>query len=261
MNFKYWKDLFENKNFMDRLTGKMLSDLFSRVHEFADYPFTGWNVYQLYETLRGEVIDSIRAVIIEYFDKFTHQHSKDGNSRTIHYYDGWKTNKAFKIGKKVIMPMYTSKFDWIGSFYCPYKTREKLADLEKTFDYLAGTLTTSHAKLDELLTAAAREGITENIKLKHFSVTFYKAGTCHITFNDSEIVHKWNVFAGQHHKWLPPGYGEKPYQRMTPEERRTVDSFEGRESYEKTMRNPNRLFRIDPARFLPAPQPETAAAV
>ncbi len=66
-------------------------------------------------------------------------------------------------------------------------------------------------------------------------MTFYKKGTCHITFTNEELLKKFNIFGSQKKGWLPPSYGKKHYSEMDKEEKAVIDEFEGEVSYNKTM--------------------------
>ena len=85
--------------------------------------------------------------------------------------------------------------------------------------------------------AAKEEQQTKNIKLKYGSVTFYKKGTCHIVFENEELLKKFNIFGSQPKGWLPPSYGKKRYSDMDPEEQAVVDSFEGEKAYNEVINN------------------------
>ena len=77
-------------------------------------------------------------------------------------------------------------------------------------------------------------------------------GTCHIEFKDEELLKKFNIFAARQNNWLPQEYGRKHYQQMTPEEKETIDSFEGGESsYESTMLNAD-YFIYNPNQEIPS---------
>ena len=81
-------------------------------------------------------------------------------------------------------------------------------------------------------------GETKGIQLKYFTVTFYKKGTCHITFSNDDLLKKFNVFGSQKKGWLPPTYGKKQYKDMTVEEKVVVKEFDGSESeYNKVIQN------------------------
>ena len=70
-----------------------------------------------------------------------------------------------------------------------------------------------------------------NIDTKFFTVTLYKKGTCHLVFKDEALLKKFNLYVGRKNRWLPDGYGSKPYEAMDTEEQAIVDSFEGKDSY------------------------------
>ena len=91
---------------------------------------------------------------------------------------------------------------------------------------------------DELraaLKAAEESGQTRNIQLHYFKVTFYKKGTAHIEFTNTDVLKSFNLYAGQKKGWLPPTYGKKNYHDMPAADRKVVDSFEGEESYTDTL--------------------------
>lgn len=112
----------------------------------------------------------------------------------------------------------------------------KLRDMEKCFNYLDGGLTDA-IDMEESLKFAEEYDETKNIQLKYFTVTFYKKGTCHISFNNEELLKKFNIFGSQRKGWLPPCYGKKTYKDMTAEEKRVVNEFEGEKDYSSVMNN------------------------
>lgn len=92
--------------------------------------------------------------------------------------------------------------------------------------------------LGEAIEKAAEEGQTKNIEFNFFDVTFYKRGTAHIVFKNMDVLKRLNIFAGQKKAWLPPVYGKKAYQEMSPKEKAVIDEFEGEESYREVFSQP-----------------------
>lgn len=235
---KYWNALFENKKFIGQLTGNLRRDFYNKVEELKDYDFSLYNIYELKTDMQKKVVKGIEDTIIELFDELSNKHHwYDEMSKNIHYYNGWKTNKAWIINKKVIIPL-NGYDNWYYSKFYPtnYKVIEKLQDMEKCFNYLDGGLTDA-VDLEESLKFAEEYGETKNIQLKYFTVTFYKKGTCHITFNNEELLKKFNIFGSQHKGWLPPSYGKKSYKDMTSEEKAVVNEFEGEKEYKRVLSN------------------------
>lgn len=232
---KYWTALFNNPMFIGKLTGNLRTDFYNRIEDLKNYEFSLYNIYELKIEMSKKVAKGIEETILELFDEFSHKHYWDkDNSSNIHYYNGWKTNKSWYINDKIIVPL--SGFDSFWNKYRPtdYKVKEKLQDIEKCFNYLDGGLTEA-VDLEESLQFAEEYGETKNIVLKYFNITFYKKGTCHITFTNPELLKKFNIFGSQKKGWLPPSYGKKQYKDMTPEEKSVVNEFEGEKEYSKVM--------------------------
>ena len=236
---KYWRALFKNPNFVGLLTENLQTDLYNRIDELKDYDFSMYNIMTLKIQMSNELAKGVEDTILSLFEELGNKYSYiDETSKNIHYYNGWKTNKAWKINKKVIIPL--TGYGFWGDRYEPtnYETLNKLQDVEKCFNYLDGGLTDA-IDLKESLSFAEQYGETKNIQLKYFTVTFYKKGTCHIVFNNNELLNKFNIFGSQRKGWLPPSYGKKQYKDMTPDEKAVVKEFNGTEAeYNKIVQNP-----------------------
>ena len=235
---KYWRALFKNPDFVGLLTANLQTDLQNRINELRDYDFSMFNIMTLKVQMSNELVKGVEDTILNLFEELGNKyHYYDETSKNIHYYNGWKTNKAWKINKKVIIPL--TGYGFFGDRYKPtqYQTLNKLQDIEKCFNYLDGGLTDA-VDLKQSLDFAEQYGETKNIQLKYFTVTFYKKGTCHIVFNNDELLKKFNIFGSQKKGWLPPSYGKKQYKDMTTEEKTVVNEFDGNETeYNKTMKN------------------------
>lgn len=83
--------------------------------------------------------------------------------------------------------------------------------------------------------AVQKSGQTRDIECKYFNLTFYKKGTCHITFTNERLLKKFNIFGSQRKGWLPKGYAKRRYEEMNTKEQSVIESFEGRESYNESL--------------------------
>ena len=230
---KYWRAIFQQKTFTEKLTGNLLQELYDNVRQLMDYDFSVYNILTLVIKMNAKVVGGIEDTIVELFDDWTRK-SWNEDSPNRHYYDGWKTNDCFSVRKKVIIPFYDAYDSWDKRFRA-YRVIQKFRDIEKVFDFLDSGRTTWAGSLDGALKKAEETGDTRNIDTKYFTATFYKKGTAHLVFKDNDLLEKFNLFAGQKKGWLPPCYGKKKYSDMTPSERHVVDSFQGRERYEQVM--------------------------
>jgi len=237
---KYWKALFQNPKFIGQLTNNLQSEFYNKINELCDYDFSLYNIYQLKIDIPKKVASGIEDTILKLFDEFSNKyHYYDEMSKNIHYYNGWKTNKAWIINKKVIIPLNGYRdlqFSWGGFKPTYYETVRKLQDIEKCFNYLDGGLTEA-VDLEKSLKFAEEYGETKNIQLKYFTITFYKKGTCHIVFNNEELLKKFNIFGSQRKGWLPPSYGKKSYKDMTAEEKEEMKKIVGEKEYNKVLEN------------------------
>ena len=261
VRIKYWNALFTDS----RITGKMTSNLsqqfLNKVNELKDYDFSMFNIRHMQALMSRELIHGIEECIIKLFDELSHKYSYIGEtSNNIHYYNGWKTNEAWKVNKKVIIPFY-SAFGRYGiregdSNPTNYDCYQKLSDIEKALNYLDGGKTWN-LNLHSCLAAAERDGRNKNIVTKYFTMTFYKKGTCHLIFRDEELLKKFNIFGSQMKGWLPPAYGKKKYAEMDEAERTVVDEFEGEASYSETLANSD-YYLFDAANILAIEDHEAA---
>lgn len=243
---KYWDALFSNPKFTRNMTSNLSQEYHQKVSELVNYDFSVYNIRCIQIDMQQNLIKGIEDCIVELFDKLSYQYSySDELSKNIHYYNGWKTNKAWYINKKVILPFMDAFCSYNGKFRPGYEVRDKLMDIEKALNYLDGGLT-SCIDMNRQLDYAEKYGITKKITLKYFTVTFYKKGTCHIEFTNEDLLKKLNIFGSQQKRWLPPGYGKKTYQQMDPQEKAVIDEFEGAESYQNTIANA-KYFLYDPS--------------
>lgn len=234
VRLKYWEALLSNPKFVGRLTSKLQEDYRKKVDSFANYDFSEFNIMTLSAEMNAQIKTGIEQEIITMFDTLTHEHSWYPETlKNRHYFDGWATNKAHKIGKKVIIPCYGIYDAWDG-LPRVYNAQKELADIERVLNFLDGNMT-AEVNLEQTLETNFKQGITKNIPLKYFKATLYKKGTVHLVFTCPELIERFNIYAAQQKAWLPPCYGKKKYKDMTSGEKAVIDSFQGENAYAEVM--------------------------
>ena len=229
----YWEQLFDLPQIRDAMTQTMQNDYRKRLNDLRHYDFSPYNILTVREEISRNIVANIESEIIRLFDDWTGTHYSD-YSKNIHYYNGWCTNSAYKVDKRVIFRCNAYSV-YSGDFYPTY-TADKIANIEKTLHFLDTNGTAYNGDyLRATLKAAEDSGQTTKIKLHYFNATFYKKGTCHIEFTNADVLKSFNIFASQKKGWLPPSYGKKAYHDMSAADRAVVDSFEGETSYNDTM--------------------------
>lgn len=247
---RYWRELFDLPELRQKMTSAMQDEYHGTIERMKDYEFSQFNIQQVVNQIMGQIVTGVEEAIVKCFDKLSAEHSyhSDVQNENVHYYNGWKTNKAHYVNSKCIIPTYGCfargyKPDKYGRYKDTLEGLDArgcfqvLSDLEKALDYLDKG-ETSHYNLEHELQMAAECGKT-TVHCKYFMVTFYKKGTCHIKFHDQKIVDRLNIYVGRQRAWLPPTYGSVHYDQMDDESKRVVDEFQGREKYEAVINCPN----------------------
>lgn len=262
VRLKYWRALFSNKQFTGRLTSELRQKYNEQIERMGDYEFSAFNIKQIALEIQSQMTQGVEKAIMDLFEKLTYTHTYDPDfSSNRHYYNGWVTNKAWKIGKKCIIPTY-GMFSWYknrGESFYVSEAYKVISDIEKAFDYLDGGRT-DEIDLEARLKAASLDGKTRNIECKYFKVDLFKKGTTHIKFypESMALVDRLNIYASQKKGWLPPRYGKARYKDMKPEEKAVVDSFHGdgkdgsgEKAYTTVMANAA-FYLAEPTQQLPA---------
>lgn len=244
-----WERLFDLPELKNRMTADMYSEYQSTISEMKDYEFSEFNILQVLERIQNQLGEAAEDAIMKCFDKLSNKHAYNENieNENIHYFNGWKTNKAHYVNNKCIIPTWGCfATEWKSDKYGRYKDVmteldpegcfRTLDDLEKALNYIDKGETTP-CNLYTSLKVAAINGKT-TVQCKYFDVKFYKKGTCHIKFREQKILDRLNIFAARNRMWLPPTYGKVRYKDMESEDRRVVDEFMGKEKYDKLMENP-----------------------
>src|SRR5205085_1270753 len=127
---KYWALLLNDPRFNGLYTSNILNELHAKLNELRDYDFTLFNIQALIEEMRGKIVEGIEASILALFDKLTRKFAYDESIQNgnVWFYNGWKSNKAHKVNRKVILPMYAleSGFDRLRFHY---RTPDELRDM------------------------------------------------------------------------------------------------------------------------------------
>ncbi len=233
VRYKYWYELLHEPFFMEGLPSSAKKEYFNEIQKLVKNEFSIPNICEVRLDILRKTAQAIENSIIALFDKFTYKYSM-GCEKNVHYFNGWKSNDAFIINKKIVVP-YLKSYDLFEKFNIDYETIEFLRDVEKIFAYFDADPTPSN--LGFYCEEYTRRGQNRKCKFKYFDVDFFKKGTAHITFKDDELLKKFNIYGCMKKGWLPPSYGKKSYNEMAEEEKNVVDEFEGANEYAKVFAN------------------------
>lgn len=243
LRYKYWDMMLSQKELTSRMTSQIQNEYHDKIRELQDYDFSRPNVERVIRDISAQLSKGAEDAIMDLFETLSAKHSWYPESeKNIHYFNGWASNKAHKVNKKVILPIngYYARYDGTKKIEA-YKFAQTIGDLERALSYLDGE--GSICRIDPYGVANLAEQRQQNtVTFSYFDATFYKKGTCHIKFHPYAqiLVDRLNIFAARNKAWLPPCYGRKRYDQMNEAERAVVDDFQGREAYEKVMSDPSR---------------------
>ena len=234
---KYWSELLSNPIFFGNLPTNLQNEYRNQVNDLCKYDFNVSNICDVKLDILRNTADGFQKAILDLFEKLTYSYSMECEGN-IHYFNGWKTNKAYVINRKVIAPVYA--YDSIfGKFKYTYGNAmfTLLSDIEKIFNYFDGGETTCNRKLSSSLEYYEDNQETKNLQFKYFTINVYKKGTIHIKFTNPELLKKFNLYGCMRKGWLPPSYGKKAYKDMTDEEKAVIDDFQGEMEYSHVFQN------------------------
>jgi hypothetical protein len=232
---RFWRKTLDISEVQNRLTAKKQEEFETLLNERSFMDFTESNIRQFILNLIGSHERTLMDSVLEVFDRFTIRHAYDEKLQTenIHYFNGWKTNKAFKVSRRVIIPVYGtcgSAFkNWNAKWALNYGAASKLRDIDIVMNYFDGA--PGYVSISKALEDAFSRGQSTKIESTYFTMNAYQKGTLHMTFNDENILRRFNVAACRGKNMLPQDYGAKKYAEASVEEKAVIDSFEGERSY------------------------------
>lgn len=230
----FWRKILDLDEVRKRMTEKRRKEFEDGLFKRSHMDFTENNIRSFVLNIIGNYEKTMTDAVVEIFDLMTLRHCYEGgiNEKNIHYFNGWKTNKSFKVGKKIVIPIgYNSDafVSWSGHWKVDYNAERKLNDIDIVMNYFDGM--EDYISIAKALDEAFKTGQTSGVKSTYFTATAHKKGTIHLTFNDEKILRRFNVAACKGKGWLPKGYGEHPLNMLSYEDADIVRSFENEKSY------------------------------
>lgn len=192
-----WQMVFSKTKISHIITSKVQEDFQAHQDEYGFMPFTAENIENLFDQLFQNKDEIMTNCIIEAFDLMTKYHKEN----RVHI-EGWKTNDAWKVNKKVILPNFIDVWYRDGkTVHLDWHAYRKLADIEKALCFIAGK---KHEDILNIQQSADHNlGWGEPGDSEFFTFRCYKKGTIHLIFKDEFIYQQFNIIACKGKNWLP----------------------------------------------------------
>jgi len=238
----YWTKTLYLQEVISRMTSKQKDEFYASVKTNQSMEFTENNIRSFVLNIINAYPSVVQDAISKLFDKFTIAHTYHGtvDETNVHYFNGWKTNKAFKVNKKIIIPFYSGYGD--TAFYdnilhqwkLYYNIENDLNDIDIVMNYFDGKAP-NYSTIANRLKEAFSHWVNSTSSTYFSKITAHRKGTLHLTFADDDILRRFNIEAAKGKNWLPRDYGVKPYAQLDYETQQVVDSFEGKKSYMQNL--------------------------
>ena len=197
----YWSLVLDTDEFRELLTNEAIQKLNRQIAVAQSMELNYANIRMLLTAIYANRDDMLIESIVSIFKKITRYHMNEYSSN-IHYYNGWKTNDAYRINKKIIIPVshgfdnYDFGTTW-GSDEVAYKhittdVRNWIDDIIKALQLIDPAVNNEFQAISE------REFENEWLRFKMFL-----NGNIHVWFNDLKLLDKLNYLCGQYFNWIP----------------------------------------------------------
>ncbi len=215
-----WQKVFELTKMRNLMSAKVKADFDKQKEEMLRMAFSEENITGAVLALLENGPEILRRCVLEAFDLMTAFDKKN----KIHV-EGWKTNDAWKVNRKVIVPVSVwESFNWWAERGdIPWSYQDKLDDIDRALAYLEGR------KLEDVL--AVRQAVKafaypvvsdpgaytekrranpdwtgQKFHSEFFELVGYKKGTLHMVFRDKSLWERFNLEAARGKNWLPDDY-------------------------------------------------------
>lgn len=181
-----WKVIL-NKIGIERLMTSSIREQFQRnINSQYLIDLTEENVYNLVKMLLFNGQNILKQSVVDVFDYFTKYHEENRC-----HVEGWKTNSAWKVNKKVILPHAIKNESWYDYYRVEYSSR--FTDVERAMCYVLGR------RFEDLDSYFMLQNQIEQVKIgdsslhssHFFDFRCYKKGTIHLYFKKEE---EWALF-------------------------------------------------------------------
>jgi hypothetical protein len=230
-----WSDIMDDKAISKYLTSDKIKEYRQTLSKFGDMDVTIGNLRTFVAHISDGYQGTLTSTIEKLFDDFTMNYSYYPECKSnVHLYNGWKSNNAFRINNKIVIPNmnifdnYSGRLrDGLAHGHAGY-----LADIEKVLSYFDKNKSIEDKQdVVSRVNAKMTKDEHKNIVCKYFTLNFYKKGTMHIQFTHLEVLRRFNIFIGKNRNYLPHDYSTKPYSDMNEEYVEVVSNFEGASQY------------------------------
>src|SRR5690625_4618317 len=197
----YWALILDTDDFRGLLTNEAIQKLNRQIEAANEMEINLANIRMLLTALGANQRDILTESIVSIFEKITRYHMNE-YSTNIHYYDGWKTNDAYRINKKIIIPIKHGfeSFDFgrrtgsseVSYEYIGWDVKRWIEDIVKALRLIDPSVSSEFEAISD------KEFENDTLRFRMFL-----NGNIHVWFKDERLLAKLNYLCGQRFAWIP----------------------------------------------------------
>lgn len=184
---RFWQTVFARTKIGQRTTESYRKQFEQGAKVQSHMAFNEQNVKDVLEFFLFNQSEIMEQCVIQVFDDCSRYHN-----HTLANSEGWKTNKSYKMSKKIIHPHAVKADTWGSGISVNYSARDFYDDLDKACCFLAGktfdNIYSSYIAMSDYL-RSKKESPCES---EFFKMKPYKKGTVHFEFKDLKLVDDFN---------------------------------------------------------------------
>ncbi len=191
----FWDHILNKLGMEKYLTSDLQKKFRQFVEEQGAMALTKEHIGQILSMIVLNSKSIMDQAVVAVFDLFTSYHKEN----RLHV-EGWVTNSAWKVNRKVILPRYVScEF---GYWRTSYHHHAEFQDIDKAMAYLSGMRMEDVVTVQKALEAEWSGEDSGKCTSTFFDVRYYRKGTIHLTFRDEALWTRFNVAACKGKGWL-----------------------------------------------------------
>jgi len=193
-----WNVIFDETDISRFVTNGVRKDFEAFREGNKRVDFTKSNIKNLLYTLGSSMNSIMDEALLRVFDELTRYDKKN-----IVHWEGWKTNDAWRVNKKVIIP-YVIEISFADRPHFSYSSRGSIIDdIDRVMCSLSGKNFNNILTIRESMQKAFEQGWDVEVESEFFTIRYYKKGTVHLKFKDDKLLLEFNMCAAKSKKWLP----------------------------------------------------------
>lgn len=210
MTQKAWDRVLTLTKVKERMSSNVQKEFDRMVQDQYGLAFTEKNIYALLQQLIDKSSDIASQCVLDAYDMLTRYSPKNIDPKK-----RWKTNSAYRINKRVILPCPIGVDPYMGGrwktthWYDNSYARSCVTDLDRALCHLTGKGIENVVSICDGLNNAV-DGIPMHLveqvaESEFFTMRFYKKGTAHLTFKDLDLLDQFNRYVAEKRGWLQEG--------------------------------------------------------